>query len=386
VANLTSKRALDAARSLTISLAGLIVSAIACVPPLPGSPYESPDDRAGAGGGQAGSVGAGGSTGQTGGGGITGPGISGAAGTPACGLPLIVQLSPPEITPMPVGSSASFDVLVANQDAPACPSRPPPHLGCSAMSALVRVFPDSNHWFTTPLFPGVPQHGLVQVSLSQSAPAGHYDFTCSTGIPGESATATCVVAGGPSVAGACEGVPPPTPVVLGGFPSWPYVFAAAGLNPPSVVRIGADGQPLAVQVTASPGIATDPSQAWSGFGFNFQAPPCLDARAFSGVRFTVSGDLGTCGLQFSVVTSEDASPTHNPLGACPAEPCYPPTLGPVSIGPTTVSFEDLSGGMPMSTVDRAVLLGIQWTLDLPTDAAIPACIASFTVSDISFVP
>jgi hypothetical protein len=46
----------------------------------------------------------------------------------------------------------------------------------------------------------------------------------------------------------------------------------------------------------------------------------------------------------------------------------------------------MSGGMPMSMVDSTALVGIQWTLNLPTDAAIPPCVASFTVSDVSFVP
>jgi hypothetical protein len=173
-------------------------------------------------------------------------------------------------------------------------------------------------------------------------------------------------------------------VIFGGISSSAYTYAAMGLVPPSVMPIGVNGQ--AFQVTAAPGTTTDPSQAWVGFGFSFQGPPCLNAKSFSGVQFTLNGDLGTCGLQFSVVTSEDISTAYNPYGACAAEPCYPPMSAPLSIGTTTVRFAEMSGGMPMSMVDSTALVGIQWTLNLPTDAAIPPCVASFTVSDVSFVP
>jgi hypothetical protein len=154
--------------------------------------------------------------------------------------------------------------------------------------------------------------------------------------------------------------------------------------PPSVTPLV--GSSLAFQVTAAPGVATDPSQAFAGFGFGFGNPPCVDARTFSGVQFTVSGSLGTCDLRFSVVTSEDNAIDNGPFGACTAQPCYPPISGPLSVGTTTVTFSEMSGGMPMSTVDAAALNGIQWLLNLPTDAAIPSCVANFTISDVSFVP
>ena len=273
-ATLAGKRTLHPRRLATLARAALVAFTVACVPPLPGSPYDAPDDMVGAAGG-AGEArgGAGGSSVPTGSGGVVGP--TGSAGT--------------------------------------------------------------------------------------------------TGGPG----------GAP--AAACQGAPLTTGRIFDGIPLSPvYTFAGTGLMPPTVTPI--TGSLQAYQVTAAPGATTDPSQAFSGFGFNFGEPSCLDANPFSGVSFTVLGDLGTCTLRFSLVTSEDTSIAYNPLGACTAEPCYPPMSPPVSLGASTVGFADLSGGMPMPMIDARSLIGIQWTLVPPTDAATPLCVANFTISNVSFVP
>lgn len=232
------------------------------------------------------------------------------------------------------------------------------------------------------------QHGLLHVTSVPGTPPGSYGFTCSVfgAVPPlGSFPATYVVGAGPPVPPSpCVGAPPPTTAILGDLASVLYTFSGTGVARPVVMPIGVNGR--AFQVTIAPGVAADPSQAFAGFGFDFGFPACVDARSFSGVEFTVSGDLGTCGLVFSAVTSEDTSLAYNPLGACTAEPCYPPMSAPLSIGTTVVRFKDLSGGMPMSAVDPSALVGVQWTLNLPTDAAIPPCVASFTISDVSFVP
>ena len=50
-----------------------------------------------------------------------------------------------------------------------------------------------------------------------------------------------------------------------------------------------------------------------------------------------------------------------------------------------VHFSDMSGGMPLPTLDPAALNDISWSIYVPTDGVTAPCVASFTVSDVSFV-
>jgi hypothetical protein len=177
----------------------------------------------------------------------------------------------------------------------------------------------------------------------------------------------------------CKGSAPATDVILDAQTSGQFTFAGMGLGPPTVTSTA----PQTYQVSLRPGRTSDPTQAWVGFGFPFRS--CIDASQYAGVRFTITGDLGACRLVFSVVTSEDNSTMSGPEGACTATMCYQPMSGPLAPGTTTVTFAEMTGGMPMDGVDPAALNGIQWTALLPTDETLPPCNANFVVSDVSFV-
>jgi hypothetical protein len=177
----------------------------------------------------------------------------------------------------------------------------------------------------------------------------------------------------------CAGVAPSTSRITGpgALATKPYGFAAPGLSQPIVqpLPLVADALP-GVQVTFAPENAT----GWAGFGLAFTG--CVDATAYTGVRFTVAGDLGTCALNFGVVPTQQQATAFG--GACTGE-CIPPYSAPLPLGTSTVAFADLNGGYPEGPVDQARLQNVQWSFKL-RDGSGPPCRAHLTVTDVAFVP
>jgi len=134
-------------------------------------------------------------------------------------------------------------------------------------------------------------------------------------------------------------------------------------------------------------VSTDPANSFLGFGMGFFNPGCLDASAFTAIRFTLTGDLGTCSIAASLVPSEDNSTANGPFGTCDAtaNACFPPQSGPLAPGVNVVHFTEMTGGSPVSSLNPTGLNGIQWVLNVPTDGVAPPCVASFTISDVTFV-
>jgi hypothetical protein len=197
-------------------------------------------------------------------------------------------------------------------------------------------------------------------------------------------------AGGNSGQLACVGSAPTTPLLTGSTASpvgGTFTFAASTLTAPTVTpTLASDGSIQSLQVTAAPGTTTDPFNAYSGFGLYFSKPACVDASAYSGVQFTVSGSLGTCSLNvFTSISEDSAMASAGPVGRCTATSCVSPYSAPLGLGTNVVPFTAMSGGTPDPTVDASALLNVGWTLNVPTDGVTAPCTASFTISDVSFV-
>jgi hypothetical protein len=233
-------------------------------------------------------------------------------------------------------------------------------------------------------------------------PASGFNALCPGGgtcIPAGSDFGICTPAGAGSTDGgvgaapdaassACFGSPPLTPSIVGS-PQSPtsgsFAFAGPGLVAPTVtIPRGPDGSITSVQVTATPGLASDPTQNFVGFGLSFGVPACLDASAFTGISFVLTGDLGTCALSFDAIPSEDNAVANGTVGTCTATQCLSPGFGPILPGPTFVPFSAMTGGTPLATVDSSALNGISWLLVPPTDGESAPCTASFTISSIAF--
>ena len=179
----------------------------------------------------------------------------------------------------------------------------------------------------------------------------------------------------------CTGFPPPTASITAITPPFPYTFAAPGLTAPSAAPIIApDGSLQGLQIAATPGTSSDPFNAWAGAGLPF--PGCVDASAYTGVRFTITGDLGTCSLLFGVTPTEQQADEFG--GACTDAVCTPPFFTPVTTGTSTILFSQLGGNEPAGPVDASRLQNIQWTLNVPTDGVSAPCNAAFSITDVSF--
>ena len=188
---------------------------------------------------------------------------------------------------------------------------------------------------------------------------------------------------------ACQGSPPHTPLLLGTGLSalgglWSYM--APGLAPPVVTDVFApEGPRQALQAVFDPGPAPTPDNTYLGFGYGFGDPPCLDASAYSGVSFKLTGDLGTCQLTFAVISSPDNAVANGPYGRCTASTCLPPSSGRLATGTNIFPFALITGGTPVPTVDVTALNGMGWSALIPSDGTTPPCHASFTISDLRFI-
>jgi hypothetical protein len=110
---------------------------------------------------------------------------------------------------------------------------------------------------------------------------------------------------------------------------------------------------------------------------------CIDASAFAGVQFSLSGSLSGCSLQFGSV-----DPEHQYLG--PDGP-YPPQtrIAEVTSDPRTITApfgkSDIPG-RPATPVDQGKLAFVQWMVIVPVGSQdgspVPACTGNLVIDDV----
>jgi hypothetical protein len=121
----------------------------------------------------------------------------------------------------------------------------------------------------------------------------------------------------------------------------------------------------------------------------------VDASAFQGIEFTISGDVGEdtgdAGapneLTFSVGTPVDSQVQAGSANSCTLSGCSPPSYTfTVSPEPTTVrvSWEMLTGGAPIFVLDPSKISGIQWSLPWPCVTSPVPYTTQIVVKDVSF--
>jgi hypothetical protein len=300
-----------------------------------------------------------------------------------------VALTPAATPAETAGTSVPFDLAITNTNAATCPAD------------VFQAVPNGGYPLTLPfpdpvtVAPGQTVHLTLSVASSKATAVGSYPvvysvFDQSADQAQATAQAVYLVGTGPV---SCDGQPPASPQIIGsllsptGSPPGIYTYAATGLTAPTVtVLSNSDGTTQGLQISANPGASTDPNNAWVGFGMGFGRPNCVDASAYTGVQFTIAGDLGTCILKLELVPSENNS--YMPPGVCTAgtNQCYGPFSPPVGLGTNVVNFADMAGGAPMPALDPSALNDIGWQLNVPTDGVTAPCVANFTVTDVSFVP
>ncbi|MBN2195696.1 MAG: hypothetical protein JW751_22940 [Polyangiaceae bacterium] len=143
-----------------------------------------------------------------------------------------------------------------------------------------------------------------------------------------------------------------------------------------------------------------PAESYAGFGMWFG--PCSDASAWSGVTFTMTGDLGETALQLQLQESKNY-PQASDKGECQFqsdetkwEECTNNASPPNSdIGQGLILPEDGSAlaipwasftGGTNEPLDSSELLGMQWQFNCGTDGAGPddACVVNVNMDDVMF--
>jgi hypothetical protein len=172
--------------------------------------------------------------------------------------------------------------------------------------------------------------------------------------------------------------------------------------------------PGSIEITD--GVVVSATNHYQGFGFYFNGDTmgkdCIDASAYTGIQFDVSGTLmgDLCTVQFSINDAEHADMTV-PAATQPTDGAFAPNdpkaSGPMGayapqlqIGPMIMSAKTTiqvpfggtgtnvpSGGKPADTpLDTHRIEGIQWQMTSPLmgDGAATECDLDITVSNIKF--
>jgi hypothetical protein len=194
----------------------------------------------------------------------------------------------------------------------------------------------------------------------------------------------------------CTGIVPPTAVIttMGTASNgkltfgtqtdtWTsYAYAGTGQTAPTAT-VTPDGDGIQISGGFVAPIATDGD--YVGVGLFFNGSDCVNASAYTGVKFDFEGSLGGCSLAFGASFSGDLSNADPAQGSCPGTDamCYGPSVAVVpGTGTLMVPFATLSGGTPIGTLDPTTLVSVQWQLTAGADGG--ACSAAFSVENVSF--
>lgn len=163
-----------------------------------------------------------------------------------------------------------------------------------------------------------------------------------------------------------------------------FTWANSGQTAPTI-KLAADGNGIEMAGSVvSP--SNGGSDRYTGAGFYFAGPVCVDASAYTGVMFDFVGDLGGCELRFGATASNQITASEFKWGTCTSTLCYGSSAPPSAPAATIrVPFSSLTLGMPVDTLESSLLHAIQWVLGAPADSANgQTCSAHFTVSNVAF--
>jgi hypothetical protein len=148
--------------------------------------------------------------------------------------------------------------------------------------------------------------------------------------------------------------------------------------------------------TSTPGTGLVMSGQVATFtGFGFYLYHCVDASAFHGIQFTISGDVGNelvsnmgspNQLMLSVGTLSDDK-VGNGLGTCTLPSCASPSYSfTVPAQPTTirVTWEMLTGGSPIYVLNPSGISGFSWSFPWPCTTNVTPYTTDIIVSDVAF--
>lgn len=149
-----------------------------------------------------------------------------------------------------------------------------------------------------------------------------------------------------------------------------------------------DGDALTATVADEALTVTGDVEEYAGFGLWFG--PCLDASEYSGISFTISGDLSDTQVEFQVQSSSNYPiSTTDQKGECDGDwssGCVSNSYildAEVGEEPVTVEipWSELVGGQPTAPIDSTEVLGIQWQFNCPSGET---CSPNVVIDDVVF--
>jgi hypothetical protein len=185
----------------------------------------------------------------------------------------------------------------------------------------------------------------------------------------------------------------------GGIASLDGISAYGGVAQPSYTIAGGT---LSITDQVVPGSTPKYVGLVIYFNGNAAGTDCVDASAYTGIEFDVSGTLtgAGCSVQYSTNDSEHADSTQlNSAGTGPNDPkasgpagSYSPQLALSPIPSTTttkmVPFADsaLGAGSPATPIDKMKITGVQWQLTVPAagDGGPSECDLALTIDNVKF--
>ena len=168
----------------------------------------------------------------------------------------------------------------------------------------------------------------------------------------------------------------------------PFPYPAGGSARPSATTAGG-----ALHITEN-APATSAAQ-YVGVALSFA--DCVDASAFTGIQFSISGSFSGCTMQYGTGDSEHQDPATGaayatgPSGAYPAQSTL--TAAQVTSAPQTLLMPFTGSAIPANPptpLDTAKLIFALWQFTIPagaqatTDGGTPACIADITIDNVAF--
>ncbi len=124
---------------------------------------------------------------------------------------------------------------------------------------------------------------------------------------------------------------------------------------------------------------------------------CVDAAAFTGIKFSISGSFSGCTMQYGTGDSEHQDPATGapyatgPSGAYPAQSTL--TAAQVTSAPQILMMPFAGStlpGNPQTPLDTTKLIFALWQFTIPagppatTDGGTPACVADITIDNVAF--
>ena len=168
--------------------------------------------------------------------------------------------------------------------------------------------------------------------------------------------------------------------IMGGISAYP------GASSPSTPMAATTGGTLHITENATPGSAPQ----YVGAVLYFSG--CVDASAFTGVSFSITGTLTGCTMQYSANDSEHGDMTGTDLKATGPSGSYSPQLTVPTPFAATVSVPFTgtgapANGSPATAIDPAKLIGLQWQFTIPAapDAGAPTnCVGDINIDNVMF--